>query len=54
MVKEDLAGEEHAIEVYSKQLKMIGSADVVTHRLIEDILLDENKHAEQWKTVLGK
>ena len=54
MVREDLAGEEHAIEVYHKQLKMIGGADVVTHRLIEDILIDENGHAEQWKTVLQK
>lgn len=54
MVTEDLDGELHAIETYRKQMKMIGDDDPITHRLLEDLLIDENGHAEQWKTVLGK
>ncbi|MEW5702909.1 MAG: ferritin-like domain-containing protein [Candidatus Zixiibacteriota bacterium] len=54
MVREDLEGELRAIETYRKQIKMIGDDNPITRRLLEDLLIDENRHAEQWKTVLGK
>ena len=38
-----------AIEVYTQMVALIGDKDVTTRRLIEDILSDEQEHAEELK-----
>ena len=38
-----------AIEVYSQLITMIGDKDPTTRRVLEDILSDEQEHAEELK-----
>jgi bacterioferritin len=54
MVRQDLTGETAAIKTYRAQVKKVGDNDPITRRLLEDLLVDENAHAKEWKTVLGE
>jgi bacterioferritin len=45
MIREDLVAERIAIEVYKKMISWFGAADPTTRRLLEDILEDEEEHA---------
>ena len=47
MIKANLVAELVAIESYSQLVRMIGDRDPTTRRLLEDILSDEQEHAEE-------
>ena len=49
MIRANLVAERVAIETYSQLVKMIGDKDVSTRRLLEDILADEQQHADELK-----
>jgi bacterioferritin len=49
MIRINLMAERVAIEVYSQMIDQIGHQDVTTRRLLEDILAEEQDHAEELK-----
>ncbi|HEX5311960.1 ferritin-like domain-containing protein [Aquabacterium sp.] len=49
MIRINLMAERVAIEVYSQMIDLIGNTDVTTRRLLEDILCEEQSHAEELK-----
>ncbi len=54
MIKDDLEGEYEAIERYKEHIKLCEKlGDPVTRRLLEDILSDEEGHADRWETLLA-
>lgn len=52
MIKEDLVAERIAIESYSEIVRFLGNDDPTTRRLMEDILANEEEHAEDMSTLL--
>jgi bacterioferritin len=52
MVKEDLVAERVAIASYSEMISWLGSHDVTTRRMLEDILAVEEEHADDLLTFL--
>ena len=53
MIKANLIAERVAIESYSQLIALIGNKDSTTRRLLEDILSDEQEHAEELKDWLA-
>jgi len=53
MIKANLVAERVAIESYSQLVTLIGDKDSTTRRLLEDILSDEQQHAEELKDWLA-
>ncbi|MBI4686885.1 MAG: ferritin [Nitrospirae bacterium] len=54
MMEDDLAGERNAIRVYSSHVKLAEElGDMVTRRMLEDIIKDEQGHDDRWSTILG-
>jgi len=54
MVKDDLAAEDGAIERYKKHIKLCADlGDSTTRLMLEQILSQEEGHADTWETVLG-
>lgn len=54
MMEDDLAAESRAIEKYREHIKLAEQeGDTTTRRMLEQILADEEAHADQFKTVLG-
>jgi bacterioferritin len=53
MIKANLIAERVAIESYSQMIALIGDKDSSTKRLIEDILTDEQEHAEELRDWLA-
>ncbi|HIH69101.1 ferritin-like domain-containing protein [Methermicoccus shengliensis] len=54
MMEDDLAAESRAIENYRKHIKLADQeGDTTTRRMLEEILADEEMHADQFRTVLG-
>jgi bacterioferritin len=49
MIRVNLMAERVAIECYSQMIDLIGNQDVTTRRLLEDILREEQAHAEELK-----
>jgi bacterioferritin len=49
MIRANLIAERVAIETYSQIISLIGDKDSTTRRLLEDILSDEQEHAEELK-----
>ena len=47
MIRANLVAERVAIEAYSQIIALIGDKDSTTRRLLEDILSDEQEHAEE-------
>ena len=47
MIKANLVAELVAIESYSQLVRMVGDKDPTTRRLLEDILGDEQQHADE-------
>lgn len=47
MIKADLVAERVAIECYGQLIRLVGDRDPTTRRLLEDILGDEQAHAEE-------
>lgn len=54
MVREELAAERIAIQLYSDLLRYIGAGDVVTRRLVEEILAEEKAHAAELSAQVGR
>jgi bacterioferritin len=53
MIKANLIAERVAIESYSQLIALIGDKDSTTRRLLEDILSDEQGHAEELRDWLA-
>ncbi|QTD45554.1 ferritin-like domain-containing protein [Ottowia testudinis] len=53
MIRANLIAERVAIEAYSQMVDLIGDKDPTTKRLVEQILNDEQEHAEELKTWLA-
>lgn len=54
MIKEDLIAERIAIEVYRNLIQWFGSNDSTSRRMLEGILEDEEKHANDMADLLEK
>lgn len=54
MVREDLIAERIAIESYSEIIRYLGEADPTSRRMMEQILANEEEHADDMKTLLEK
>ncbi len=52
MIKEDLIAERIAIESYRDMIAFVGSDDPTTRRLLENILMKEEEHAEDLVSLL--
>lgn len=52
MIKEDLIAERIVISVYRKMITWFGEADPTTRRMLEDILEDEEEHADDLAALL--
>lgn len=54
MIKSNLIAERVAVETYRQMIALIGDHDATTRRLIEEILADEEEHADELKGWLEK
>jgi len=54
MIRANLVAERIAIESYSQMIALVGDKDSTTRRLFEDILSDEQEHAEELTTWLDE
>jgi len=54
MVRANLVAERVAVETYRQMIDLIGDKDPTTRRLLEDILHDEEEHAEDLKDMLDE
>ncbi len=52
MIEEDLVAERIAIDSYREIVQYLGNDDPTTRRMMEDILANEEEHAEDLKTML--
>lgn len=52
MIKEDLVAERIAIDSYREVIQYLGNDDPTTRRMLEDILANEEEHAEDMATLL--
>jgi bacterioferritin len=53
MIKANLIAERVAIEIYTQIIVLLGDKDPTTRRLLEDILSDEQEHADELKDWLA-
>lgn len=53
MIRTNLVAERVAVEAYSQMINLIGDKDPTTCRLLEDILGDEQQHADELKDWLA-
>ena len=53
MVRANLIAERVAVESYRQMIALIGDKDPTTRRMLEDILSDEEEHADELKDWLG-
>lgn len=53
MLELDLELERNAIKKYKAHLKLVDPDDVVTRRLPEEIIQDEEEHEDFWRSVLS-
>lgn len=54
MVRVNLIAERIAVETYRQMVALIGDKDPTTRRMLEDILADEEEHADELKDWLQK
>jgi len=55
MIQDDLNGEYTAIKTYKSHVKMCEEiGDTTTRLMLEEILTDEEDHADTWETILQK
>ncbi|WP_411877343.1 bacterioferritin [Polaromonas sp. YR568] len=54
MVRVNLVAERIAVETYRQMIALIGDKDPTTRRLLEDVLADEEEHADELKDWLDK
>lgn len=53
MVRANLVAERIAIETYRQMISLLGDKDPTTRRMLEEILADEEEHADELKDWLG-
>jgi bacterioferritin len=53
MLRENLVAERIVIESYQEIIRWLGDGDVTTRRLMEDILAEEEEHADDILDLLG-
>ena len=54
MIKSNLIAERVAVESYRQMIVLIGDKDSTTRRLLEDILADEEEHADELKDWMAR
>ena len=54
MIRANLVAERVAVETYRQMISLIGDKDPTTRRLLEDVLNDEEEHAEDMKDLLDE
>ncbi len=54
MIRSNLVAERVAVEAYRQMIALIGDKDSTTRRMLEDILADEEEHADELKDWLEK
>jgi bacterioferritin len=54
MIRANLVAERVAIEAYSQMIKLIGDKDPTTRRILEQVLEEEQEHAEELSDWLDK
>lgn len=54
MLRSNLVAERVACEAYRQMIQLVGDKDSTTRRLLEDILADEEEHADELKDWLAK
>jgi bacterioferritin len=54
MIKANLVAERVAVEAYRQMISLIGDKDPTTRRILEDILADEEEHADELKDLLAR
>ncbi|WP_284454831.1 ferritin-like domain-containing protein [Actinomadura madurae] len=53
MLQENLVAERIVIESYQEIIRWLGDGDVTTRRLMEQILAEEEEHADDLMDLLG-
>ena len=53
MIKEDLVAERIAVESYGEIVRFLGERDVTTRRMMEEILQNEEEHADDLRDLLA-
>lgn len=53
MIKVNLVAERIAVEAYRQMILLVGDKDPTTRRMLEDILRDEEEHADELKDLLA-
>jgi len=54
MIRANLVAERVAIETYRQMIHLVGDKDPTTRRLLEEVLNDEEEHAEDLKDMLDE
>ena len=54
MLEEDLVAERIAIDTYREMISYLGMDDPTTRRLLEEVLANEEEHAEELSTLLAE
>ncbi len=54
MIKANLVAERVAVEAYRQMISLIGDKDPTTRRILEEILEDEEEHADELKDLLAR
>jgi bacterioferritin len=54
MLRENLVAERIAIESYTEFIRYLGDTDTTTRRLLEEILANEEEHADDLKTLMER
>jgi len=54
MIRSNLIAERVAVEAYRQMITLVGDKDSTTRRMLEDILADEEEHADELKDWLEK
>ena len=47
MIRSNLVAERIAVEAYSQMIDLVGDKDPTTRRMLEEILADEQEHADE-------
>jgi bacterioferritin len=54
MIRANLVAERVAVETYRQMIQLIGDKDPTTRRLLEDVLEEEEEHAEELRDMLDE
>lgn len=54
MIRANLVAERVAVESYRQMIELVGDKDSTTRRMLEDILADEEEHADELKDWLAR